>query len=774
MATLQDILKKAAGASGGLSPLGPLTTPIVTALTSKKQAQPTATRKTYQPSSTTRQVVSQNNKKANNTVLNAPTAVSNTITPPQGTVTSVTPPASNTTARETVTVYKNGQSREIDKNLVKSFEDAGFSLRPITPAPTMLRGEDTTTPMNDDDIQKSLLKKSLKQQYGDSLTDQELDFLARQQMTTAKTQEDQIAALQSAQEAQLAKLAEIRTGEEARLAARTAEEEAKNKALLQDYRASEEARAAEQRALAERFGTEQQAVSERLLGTRGNLTSTVGTQEIERIQRDTMNTISSINAAKNAAIALKEAELAGASEARLDVLRGQLNDLRSSEQEAILQAETDLQNAKLEALQAGDTARQTMIQSALDRLSIEKASKADAALTKNINDGYIYDEFGQRIADAEGNLLTYETQKDLQDFITLSEGQTLIDPTTGLPIYSSPKTQFQKIGDTTYQVVDGQLVPVQTPANNADTAKAVTQSKQQISLIDEILNDASLNAVVGAKGISTIIPGSPAQAVKNKINQLIGNLVLDERGKLKGSGAISDFETKIIQQSATDLGRNLSNEDFRATLENLKERFSNVEKTAYMSQALGVSQDDAALMLENVKGQTGRYPTIQEIQQQYPAFRNESQTSLNGTDVSGIKDQTRVQNVLGTGVATGIVAGSKFWDKGFDFVLDGGKNADVVTPLSGTVVQSKADGAWGNSVIVQADNGEKIRLSHLGSMNVMSGQRIEAGTIIGKQGNTGKTYGQTGIHVDVTMYDRNGKPYTSQQVASKLFTQKIA
>lgn len=575
MATLQDILKKAAGASGGLSPLGPLTTPIVTALTSKKQAQPTATRKTYKPSSTTRQVVSQNNQKANNTILNAPTAVSNTVTPPQSTVTSVTPPAANTTARETVTVYKNGQSRDIDKNLVKSFEDAGFSLRPITPAPTMLRGEDTTTPMSDDDIQKSLLKKSFKQQYGDSLTDQELDFLARQQMTTAKTQEDQIAALQSAQEAQLAKLAEIRTGEEARLAARTAEEEAKNKALLQDYRASEEARAAEQRALAERFGTEQQAVSERLLGTRGNLTSTVGTQEIERIQRDTMNTISSINAAKNAAIALKEAELAGASEAKLDVLRGQLNDLRSSEQEAILQAETDLQNAKLEALQAGDTARQTMIQSALDGLSIEKASKADAALTKNINDGYIYDEFGQRIADAEGNLLTYDTPEEVDKLIEVSPGASLFDPVTGQSIFSAP----------TAKMLQGEIGTGATQSPyQAERALRTIQS------VDELKSLAQKSPGIFGRTAALPIPESArSDDFRNfsaQLNTLKSSIIqneltaMREASKTGGAlGSVSDKESEFLSSALGALDMRQSPENFIQQLDKIKNSVDRWQQT---------------------------------------------------------------------------------------------------------------------------------------------------------------------------------------------------
>ncbi len=143
------------------------------------------------------------------------------------------------------------------------------------------------------------------------------------------------------------------------------------------------------------------------------------------------------------------------------------------------------------------------------------------------------------------------------------------------------------------------------------------------------------------------------------------------------------------------------------------------------------------------------------------------------TDVSKIKDGSRVTTSLGEGIATGIVKGSKFWSNGFDFVLPGGKKAKVKTPFAGEVTQAKNDGAWGNSVKIKMPNGETIRLSHLDKINVKPGQKITAESIIGTQGNTGKTYGKTGIHVDITMYDKNGKPYTSQQVASFLNTKLL-
>lgn len=152
-------------------------------------------------------------------------------------------------------------------------------------------------------------------------------------------------------------------------------------------------------------------------------------------------------------------------------------------------------------------------------------------------------------------------------------------------------------------------------------------------------------------------------------------------------------------------------------------------------------------------------------------FKTELQTSFKGnTDVSKIKDFSKVSTSMGSGIATGIVNGSSVWPYGMDLVLDGGKGAPVPTPFSGTVIATETKGGFGNSVKIKLDNGEVLRLSHLDSMNVKPGQKVSSGSVIGTQGNTGKTIGETGIHVDVTMYKPDGKPYSSKEVASFINT----
>jgi len=219
--------------------------------------------------------------------------------------------------------------------------------------------------------------------------------------------------------------------------------------------------------------------------------------------------------------------------------------------------------------------------------------------------------------------------------VTQEVGNSLLqyDPTTNswnVQYSEADKPNYQKIGDVTYQVdAQGNFTPVKLPVSTQANTQAITEAKQKISVIDEILNDPNLDAVVGVKGIGTLLPY--AAKVKNKIDQLIGDLVLDERGRLKGSGAISDFETKIIKQAATALGRNLSNEDFRTVLNDVKEKFANVEKSSYLSQIEGITQDEAALQLEQMKEILGSYPTTEELQQIYPSFNQDLSKSIKGT-----------------------------------------------------------------------------------------------------------------------------------------------
>lgn len=107
------------------------------------------------------------------------------------------------------------------------------------------------------------------------------------------------------------------------------------------------------------------------------------------------------------------------------------------------------------------------------------------------------------------------------------------------------------------------------------TAKA-SEALSFVSTIDELLNSGQLDNVVGINRLNPFnyVPGTKVQYAKNQFNQIKGELSLENRQKLKGSGAISDFEFKILGQASSALGTNLSNADALKELKKIRGVFS--------------------------------------------------------------------------------------------------------------------------------------------------------------------------------------------------------
>lgn len=87
-----------------------------------------------------------------------------------------------------------------------------------------------------------------------------------------------------------------------------------------------------------------------------------------------------------------------------------------------------------------------------------------------------------------------------------------------------------------------------------------------------------------------------------------------------------------------------------------------------------------------------------------------------------------------------------------------GSDREIKLPVSARVVEVSNDNSWnrgyGNSILLEFGNGEKIRLSHLDQVaNIRPGQTIAANQTIGTPGETGNTYGE---HLDVEYIDASG------------------
>lgn len=112
-------------------------------------------------------------------------------------------------------------------------------------------------------------------------------------------------------------------------------------------------------------------------------------------------------------------------------------------------------------------------------------------------------------------------------------------------------------------------------AKLGETATSNIQKQQEatgtMGLIDNLLNNKSLGNISG--GIIQRFAGGlagDAALAKNQYEQLKGMLALENRSKLKGQGAVSDFEGRVLESAASSLGRNLSDGEFVNQLKQIR------------------------------------------------------------------------------------------------------------------------------------------------------------------------------------------------------------
>jgi len=236
----------------------------------------------------------------------------------------------------------------------------------------------------------------------------------------------------------------------------------------------------------------------------------------------------------------------------MEFITGQL---RSVEERALNLAEPLEQ--KLSRLQAARTASLEASKFALDRadkaLAAEKASTKDATALKEGTS--FYDPVTKKWIQAPS------ATKASEGF-TLSPGEIRYDA-NGKQIASGgakPMTdsQIEKAGEKADALVKGK-----------------SDATSGLALTNEILNSPYLDQVFGLKNPLTYwTSGSNEQLVKSQRDQLVAMLSLENRSKLKGSGAISDFEARTLEKAASALNKSLSDRDARRVLKQIKGAFA--------------------------------------------------------------------------------------------------------------------------------------------------------------------------------------------------------
>lgn len=135
-------------------------------------------------------------------------------------------------------------------------------------------------------------------------------------------------------------------------------------------------------------------------------------------------------------------------------------------------------------------------------------------------------------------------------------------------------------------------------------------SKQVLSVIDELLLNPKIKGITGPIDQligGGLLGGADAALAKNKFNQLKGLLSLENIKYLKGTGAISDAEQRLLANAASALGRNLYDQTFISELQNLKAGLSAIgdsnitpDEEEYL-RLKGYSQEE----INSLKGNVG-------------------------------------------------------------------------------------------------------------------------------------------------------------------------
>jgi len=94
------------------------------------------------------------------------------------------------------------------------------------------------------------------------------------------------------------------------------------------------------------------------------------------------------------------------------------------------------------------------------------------------------------------------------------------------------------------------------------------------------------------------------------------------------------------------------------------------------------------------------------------------------------------------------VTGQPSFHSGLDIAAPEG--TPIFAGSGGTVVFAGVNGGYGNMVEIQHDNGYLTRYGHMSKISVYVGQRVDAGSLIGRVGSTGVS---TGPHVHFEVRD---------------------
>lgn len=205
------------------------------------------------------------------------------------------------------------------------------------------------------------------------------------------------------------------------------------------------------------------------------------------------------------------------------------------------------------------------------------------------------------------------------------------------------------------------------------------------------------------------------QARIRELNQTIADLrnglALAQREAIEAEIAVQRRRAEALADPIAAINQRY--DDMAAAAERAAE--GNRQLRAALDQTLASIERQRRAALEAARATTGTLvrPVTGAVMSQFGADR--SGVPLNGRRIAGRRHE------------------------GVD--LRGDRGAPVVAPEGGTATVRNAPGGLGLYVEIRADSGARDLLAHLSAANIQSGQRVEAGQLVGLVGNSGNAAG---------------------------------
>lgn len=161
---------------------------------------------------------------------------------------------------------------------------------------------------------------------------------------------------------------------------------------------------------------------------------------------------------------------------------------------------------------------------------------------------------------------------------------------SSVPGYQAP--DIQKINGVDYQwdASTGNWERADVPGSEG--AGLSDLGKQALSLVGELITDKGREGATGTLRLFGNVPGTPAYDYKAKLQRLQSLLSLDSIKYLKGTGAISDKESAILESASAALKPGMSEGAFLAELKRVQDDLKSAQSGDDIDQFLDSFSND--------------------------------------------------------------------------------------------------------------------------------------------------------------------------------------